>query len=150
MWSIEVLHLGCLECDGTCVFILCLQMKTGGVWNKGTALKHHWSGPLRGRILPSSQIVTFLDTSLLLVSKAKRQSGDVCSYVVSFSHSCTPLCLLSSKVLGQAGVELWSEPLLLLSSGQARYSALCRRPGAGGSWPESVCAPDCSGQFLSK
>lgn len=89
-WCIEDLDSGCSQCDGTCVFILCLQMKTGGVWNKGMALKRHLSGPLRGRISPSSQIATFLGTSLPPVSKAWPQSGVkelLFTLILTFSHT---------------------------------------------------------------
>lgn len=58
-------------------------MKMGGVQNKGMALKHHLSGPLRGRILPSSQTATFLGTSSPLVSKARKPCGVVCDCVYS-------------------------------------------------------------------
>ena len=51
--------------------------------NKGMALKHHLSGPLRGRILLSSQTATFLGTSSLLVSKARKPHGVVCAFVYS-------------------------------------------------------------------
>lgn len=51
--------------------------------NKGMALKHHLSGPLRGRILPSSQTATFLGTSSPLVSKARKLCGVVCDCVYS-------------------------------------------------------------------
>jgi hypothetical protein len=43
-------------------------MRTGGVWNRGMVLKHLSSGPLKGKILPLSQIATSLDTSLRLQS----------------------------------------------------------------------------------
>lgn len=127
-----------------------LQMRMGGVQNRGMAPKPHWSGPPRGRTWLSSQTATFLGTSSLLVSEAGRHPGPSALPRESRVHVLAPLCLPSSEVLGQAGVELWSEPLLLLSRGQARHSPLCRRRAAGGRWPQSVRTLDCSGQLLSE
>lgn len=74
LWSIKV-NSGCLQCHSTCVFVLCLQMRMGGMQSRGTALNHPWSGPLKGKTSPSSQTATFLGTSLLLVSEARKRPG---------------------------------------------------------------------------
>ena len=52
------------------------------------------------------------------------------------------------QVLGQPGFELWAKPDLLLPCGQAGHAPLCRGPGAGRGWAESVSAADCPGQPL--
>lgn len=66
------------------------------------AQKHHLSGPLRGKILPSPQIATFLGTSLLLVSKARKQSGLMCAPMQPHSHSLTNHCVcIPAKFLGK-------------------------------------------------
>lgn len=67
-----------------------LQMRMGGVQNRGMAPKPHWSGPPRGRTWLSSQTATFLGTSSLLVSEAGRHPGpSALPRGVSCSRSCT-------------------------------------------------------------
>lgn len=102
LWYIKNPNSGCLQDNGPCAFILCLQMRMDGEQNKGMALKHHSSGPLRGRISPSSQIATFLGTSLLLVSKARKRSGLLCAPVYSSSHVLALPCVcFPAKFLGK-------------------------------------------------
>ena len=70
--------------------------------NKGMALKHHLSGPLRGKISLSFQIATFLGTSLPPVSKARKRSGLACAPVYSYSHILAHHCVcLPAKFLGK-------------------------------------------------
>lgn len=77
---------GGLQCHSTCVFVLWLQMRTGGTQSRETAPNHPWSGPPRGKTSPSSQTATFLGTSLLPVSEARKQPGwgmPLCSLILT-------------------------------------------------------------------